>query len=70
MHKSSSSKIDIMNSWSSLLQRAKLLESRLEGNVSRFGTISQKVNADFLCDEENPLVDREEQDLTSDVERD
>ena len=46
-----------MSNWNVILQRSKFLESRLEGYVSKFSSISQKINADLLCDEENPLID-------------
>ncbi len=62
-----------MSNWNVILQRSKFLESRLEGYVSKFSSISQKINADLLCDEENPLIDghsSEEQELRNDIEKD
>lgn len=62
-----------MSKWNVILQRSKFLESRLEGYVSKFSSISQKINADLLCDEENPLMDdhnSEEQELRNDIEKD
>lgn len=57
--------------WSELHRRAKALEARLEGKVQRYASLAQKINADFLCDEENPLLEnREEQELANDIERD
>ena len=41
----------------SQIKRAKSLESRLESKVQRYSALAQKINADFLCDEENPLVE-------------
>eukprot|EP00603_Paraphysomonas_imperforata_P005188 CAMPEP_0114427732 /NCGR_PEP_ID=MMETSP0103-20121206/8522_1 /TAXON_ID=37642 ORGANISM="Paraphysomonas imperforata, Strain PA2" /NCGR_SAMPLE_ID=MMETSP0103 /ASSEMBLY_ACC=CAM_ASM_000201 /LENGTH=228 /DNA_ID=CAMNT_0001596847 /DNA_START=83 /DNA_END=766 /DNA_ORIENTATION=+ len=57
--------------WSELHRRAKALEARLEGKVQKYASLAQKINADFLCDEENPLLEnREEQELGNDIERD
>ena len=42
-----------------------------QNKVQAYSVVAQKINADFLCDEENPLVEnREEQELSSDIERD
>jgi hypothetical protein len=60
-----------MSGWDNLQRAAKKLESRLETKVQRYSTLAQKINADFLCDEENPMIDgKEEQALASDIERD
>jgi hypothetical protein len=42
-----------MHNWTSLHQRAKALESRLESNVQKYSSVAQKINADFLCDGKN-----------------
>jgi Golgi SNAP receptor complex protein 1 len=58
-------------SWDALLKRAKYLEGRLEINVQKYSALAQKINADFLCDEENPLMDsKEEQSLATEIEKD
>ena len=58
-------------SWDVLHRRAKTLESRLESKVQKYSSLAQKINADFLCDEENPLIEsKEEQSLSSEIERD
>jgi len=60
-----------ISQWSSLQKKAKTLESRLETKIQRYSSMAQKINADFLCDEENPLLEsRDEQELSSDIERD
>lgn len=60
-----------MASWDVLHRRAKVLEARLETKVQRYSSLAQKINADFLCDEENPLVEgEEERSLSSEIERD
>lgn len=57
--------------WDLLHRRAKVLEARLETKVQRYSSLAQKINADFLCDEENPLAEgEEEQSLSSEIERD
>ena len=40
--------------------------------MQTYSTLAQKINADFLCDEENPLLEHhdEESNLSSDVEKD
>ena len=54
-----------MSSWESLQKQAKYLESKLESEIQRYSSIAQKINADFLCDDENPLLDsKEEQELS------
>lgn len=59
------------NQWDILHRRAKVLEARLETKVQRYSSLAQKINADFLCDEENPLTEgEEEQTLSSEIERD
>mmetsp|Transcript_13394 Transcript_13394/g.18349 ORF Transcript_13394/g.18349 Transcript_13394/m.18349 type:complete len:202 (-) Transcript_13394:311-916(-) len=59
------------NQWDSLHSKAKSLESRLEKKVHTYSTIAQRINADFLCDEENPLIENhDEQVLASEIERD
>lgn len=59
-------------SWDTLYRRAKLLESRLETKVQRYSSLAQRINADFLCDEEggHALENREEQDLAVEIDRD
>lgn len=60
-----------MSQWNTLHKKAKLLESRLETKIQKYSSLAQKINADFLCDEENPLVEsNDEQELSSDIERD
>lgn len=57
--------------WNTLHSKAKVLESRLEAKVQKYSTLAQRINADFLCDEENPLLEsKEEQELASDIEED
>jgi len=60
-----------MSSWDNLQRRAKYLEARLESKIQQYSSIAQKINADFLCDEENPLIgNKEEQEYSEDIERD
>ena len=60
-----------MSQWNALHKKAKLLESRLETKIQKYSSLAQKINADFLCDEENPLIEsNDEQELSSDIERD
>ena len=57
--------------WDTYHARAKLLEARLEKKVQNYSSIAQRINADFLCDEENPLIeDSDEQMLAGEIERD
>ena len=57
--------------WDVLHRRAKVLESRLETKIQRYTSLAQKINADFLCDEENPLTEgSEERSLSTEIERD
>lgn len=43
----------------------------MESKVQKYASLAQKINADFLCDEENPLLEnREEQELGNDIDRD
>lgn len=57
--------------WNNLHRRAKVLEARLETKVQKYSSLAQRINADFLCDEENPLLEsKEEQELGSDIESD
>jgi len=57
--------------WNSLKQKAKILESRLESKIQKYSSVAQKINAEFLCDEENPLMaSNEERELSSEIERD
>lgn len=59
------------SNWESLHSKAKTLEARLEKKVQNYSAIAQKINADFLCDEENPLIEsNDEQILASEIERD
>lgn len=59
------------SSWDALHYKAKTLEARLEKKVQNYSTIAQKINANFLCDEENPLIESDdEQLLGSEIERD
>ncbi|KAJ1404030.1 hypothetical protein B484DRAFT_404929 [Ochromonadaceae sp. CCMP2298] len=59
------------SAWDSLHSKAKSLEARLEKKVQNYSTIAQKINANFLCDEENPLIESEdEQIVASEIERD
>ena len=39
------------------IKKAKQLESRLETKIQRYSALAQKINADLLCDEENPLAE-------------
>lgn len=60
-----------MANWDSLHYKAKTLEARLERKVQNYSSIAQKINANFLCDEENPLMESvDEQSLSSEIERD
>lgn len=57
--------------WDPLHFKAKSLEARLEKKVQSYSTVAQKINANFLCDEENPLIENDdEQQLASEIERD
>lgn len=48
-----------------------MLESKLEAKIQKYSSLAQKINADFLCDEENPLLESsDEKELSSDIERD
>ena len=48
-----------------------LIKLPLQSKVQKYASLAQKINADFLCDEENPLLEnREEQELGNDIERD
>jgi len=48
-----------------------VLEARLESKVQKYSSLAQRINADFLCDEENPLMEsKEEQELASDIDND
>ncbi len=53
-------------------RRAKVLEARLESRVQQYSTIAQQINANFLHDEENPLVaeDNSEKNLSNEIECD
>jgi len=47
-----------------------MLEARLETKVQKYSSLAQKINADFLCDEENPLIEsKEEQELAIDIDQ-
>lgn len=60
-----------MSQWETLHYKAKALESGLERKVQSYSAIAQKINANFLCDEENPLIEsNDEQSLASEIERD
>jgi hypothetical protein len=51
--------------------RAKVLESRLEQRVQAYSSLAQRINADLICDEENPLIGGgEERALATDIEND
>ena len=57
--------------WNTLKQRAKTLEARLETKIQKYSSAAQKIDAEFLCDEENPLMkNSEERELSSEIERD
>ena len=59
--------------WVESHRNAKAVEARLESSVQRYAMLAQKINADFLCDEENPLMGShhsEEQALAANIERD
>lgn len=59
-----------MSSWESLQKQAKYLEGKLESEIQVYSSVAQKMNADFLCDEENPLLDsKEEQELSVLIDR-
>ena len=59
-----------MAQFDTLNRKAKNLESRLEKKIQSYSTCAQKINADFLCDEENPLMENnEEQVLSVEIER-
>ena len=60
-----------MSTFQSQIKKAKLLESKLEAKIQKYSSLAQKINADFLCDEENPLIESsDEQELSLDIERD
>jgi len=60
-----------INQWDTQIKKAKNLESKLEAKVQKYSYIAQRINADFLCDEENPLMEsKEENELATDIERD
>ena len=43
----------------------------LQASIQKYSTISQKINADYLCDEENALLEsKEEQEMSSIIEND
>ena len=47
------------------------MESRLESKIQRYSLVAQKINAEFLSDEENSLMgSNEERELSSEIERD
>ena len=47
------------------------VDPRLEKKVQNYSSIAQRINADFLCDEENPLIeDNDEQSLAHEIESD
>jgi hypothetical protein len=59
--------------WIDSHRRTKAVESKLEASVQKYASLAQKINADFLCDEENPLLGgshSEEQALAVQIERD
>ena len=59
------------NTWNIYHNKAKNLELRLESKLQKYTSLAQKINADFLCYEESPLLDsNEENELASDIERD
>ena len=65
------SSLAMSNPFQTQLRKAKVLESRLESKIQSYSSLAQKINADFLCDEENPLIESsDEQELASDIERD
>jgi iron-sulfur cluster repair protein YtfE (RIC family) len=60
-----------MAQWPALHQKAKQLESKLESKIQKYSAMAQKINADFLCDEEIPFVEsKDEQALSLDIEKD
>jgi len=57
--------------WDGLYRKARSLEGQLEKKIQAYSSLSQRINANFLCDEENPLMEGdEEQSLSTDIERD
>ncbi len=43
----------------------------LQTKVQKYTSLAQKINANFLCDEENPLIEsKEEQELAVEIEQD
>ena len=50
--------------FASQIKKAKQLESRLETKIQRYSVLAQKINADLLCDEENPLMESGDEQVT------
>jgi len=54
-----------------IVSKSKGLEVKLEKKIQTYSSLSQRINANFLCDEENGLLEgHEEQNLSTEIERD
>ena len=51
--------------FASEIKKAKSLEARLENKIQRYSALAQKINADLLCDEENPLIESNDEKVTN-----
>eukprot|EP01031_Cornospumella_fuschlensis_P030315 gene30315-36629_t len=59
------------SSWESLHRQAKSLEAKLEKKVQSYSSLAQQINANFMSDEENPLIEsHDEHTLSSEIEHD
>ena len=55
--------------FASEIKKAKILEARLENRIQRYSALAQKINADLLCDEENPLIESNDEKVTTQITR-
>ena len=53
--------------FASEIKKAKVLEARLESSIQRYSALAQKINADLLCDEENPLIESNDEKVTTQI---
>ena len=59
-----------ISSLESLHRKAKGLEASIEVKIQSFSMMAQKMNADFLCDEENALLSKREEEIAaSEIDR-
>lgn len=60
----------VLSSLESLHRRAKGLEASLEVKIQSFSVLAQKMNADFLCDEESATMTRTDEDrMAKEIDR-